>query len=617
MLLDIEQDNNPSFYGTPSMLADPYGKNTKRDDLVHILPDLVNSTIGLSNKIVLLVNDKEVKVEVVGSELLVSLLVIVYAIQLSAGDSVLVVKRRYSEFRSLRDGITRLFPTEVIPPIPGKHSFLTYLINSINNAKELLIIETRKRFFARFLADVCAHPRLRQCPLVHKFLDPNYEMCWLDAMAEPPALLVPDSLLRANPMNTTDQNGLYSLLPVVNGYDYTGPDHLGNLKKVGDDLAKSTAIISTQIHREDDAPVPDDTISLLTSPGFQQLAAMEANFHLSIKVLDDLTKLNTRSVRNVKAVVNNLIELGGNLNNFSLQIHGISDNANELGMMVEKFGSAIDSSFLNFEAFLVSTLIPQWQEPMNQLVQYYHSALHTIKFYKYKVVQYRLVHRARAARMHDLDGLTSNFHSHLKLQDLRSVDIDSPSINQAIRKIELRQKRVRGKKSWYGLFGGRKNGLGFDPELEVVQSETTSKTEEPARQETVENGTNNGETNQSETQRENNNQQVSSSPPKPTTVHDTATAASSSDSPATLGVSAYKTRISQLEKEVEQYNQLIELTTRDLRTLTDHVAANLQTFSLTVEEKWLRIMVGFLQGGQQMFQENIQNWQEFRLLVTT
>ncbi|XYA02182.1 Sorting nexin-41 [Meyerozyma guilliermondii] len=606
MPLDIEQDNNPSFYGSRSMLADPYGHNKNKKTTTEVHPDLVNSTIGLSNKIVQLINHPKVHVEIVGSESLMSSSVIVYAIELSAGDTNSVVKRRYSEFRSLRDGITRLYPTEVIPPIPGKHSFLTYLINSINNSKELSIIETRKRYFSRFLSDICTHPRLRQCPLVHKFLDPNYEMCWQDAMAEPPISMVPNNLLRANPMNPTDQNGLYSLLPIVNGYDYTGPDHLSNLKKVGDDLAKSTTIISTQIGGDFENSGPDDTISLLTSPGFQQLATMETTFHQSIKVLEDLTKLNTRTVRNVKAVVNNLIELGGNLNNFSLQIHGISDNANELGMLVEKFGSAIDSSFLNFEAFLVSTLIPQWQEPMHQLVQYYQSALHTIKFYKYKVVQYRLVHRARAARMHDLDGLTSNYHSHLKLRDLRSVDIDSPSINQAIRRIELKQKRLRGKKSWYGLFGGRKNGFNSnsgDPVEVFPEQNSETETHDNA---TPQNSTIVDEATAS------NTTVVNNSTENIATTDDNFEKTNS----ANFGVNAYKTRIAQLEKEVEQYNQLIELTTRDLRTLTDHVTANLQAFSLMVEEKWLRIMIGFLQGGQQMFRENIQNWQEFRSLVT-
>lgn len=572
MPLEIENDNNPSFYGSKSMMVDPYGVPQVQDTQKDAEPDLVNSTIGLSNRIVQLVSDPTVQIEIVGSELLLSLLVVVYAVEIRAGDSSLVVKRRYSEFRSLRDGITRLYPTEVIPPIPGKHSFLTYLLNSINNSKELLIIETRKRSFARFLSDICAHPRLRQCALVHKFLDPNYEMCWNEAMAEPPVLLVPDSLLRANPLDPTDQNGLYSLLPIVNGYDYTGQDHMGTLKKAGDDLAKSTAIISTHIKQDDNL---DDTISLLTSPGFQELAAMETTFHQSIKVLEDLTKLNARTVRNIRGVVNNLIELGGNLNNFSLQIHGISDNANELGMIVEKFGSAIDSSFLNFESFLVSTLIPQWQEPMHQLVQYYQSALNTIKFYKYKVIQYRLVHKARAARMHDLEGLTSNFHSHLKLRNLRSVDIDSPSINQAIRRIELKQKRIRGKKSWYGLFGGMKNGASspLNEPTEVLPEENTNESTEDA-------------------------------PPN-------------NEDTANMGVNAYKTRILQIEKEVDQYNQLLELTTRDLRILTDKVNANLQAFTLTVEDKWLRIMIGFLQGGQQMFQENIQNWQEFRHVVET
>jgi hypothetical protein len=37
----------------------------------------------------------------------------------------ITVRRRYSEFESLRNTLTRLFPTLIVPPIPEKHSMCT------------------------------------------------------------------------------------------------------------------------------------------------------------------------------------------------------------------------------------------------------------------------------------------------------------------------------------------------------------------------------------------------------------------------------------------------------------------------------------------------------------
>lgn len=172
---DVEQDNNPSFYGNHSMLNDPYGRNhmsglpmshdTSGSQLVAPPPytksgdapvvsagashDLVNSTIGLSNKIDELLQNPELQIEIVSSERLVNSSVIVYTIQLSLRDNSIsiIVKRRFSEFKSLRDNLLKLFPTLIVPPIPEKHSLFSYLINSINNSNEINIIEMRKRYF--------------------------------------------------------------------------------------------------------------------------------------------------------------------------------------------------------------------------------------------------------------------------------------------------------------------------------------------------------------------------------------------------------------------------------------------------------------------------------------
>ena len=158
---DIEQDNNPSFYGNQSFLRDPYGKSkqtcppsvtsngdpsiTNDDNNLAHNNDLVSNSIVLSKKIEQMVNDPNLQINVISSERMINSSVVAYSIELSSfDDNRMIVKRRYSEFKSLRDNLQILFPTLVIPPIPEKHTLFTYLINSIDNSKELNIIETRE-----------------------------------------------------------------------------------------------------------------------------------------------------------------------------------------------------------------------------------------------------------------------------------------------------------------------------------------------------------------------------------------------------------------------------------------------------------------------------------------
>lgn len=612
---DIEQDNNPSFYGNQSFLRDPYGKSkqfcsppvtsngdpiiTNDENNLTNNNDLVSNSIVLSKKIARMVNDPRLQINIISSERMINSSVVVYSIELSSGDdNRMIVKRRYSEFKSLRDSLQILFPTLVIPPIPEKHTLFTYLINSIDNSKELNIIETRKRCFANFLRDIIldSNAALKSCVLVHKFLDPNYELCWNNAINEPPVSLIPNNLLLANPVNPTDQNGLYSLLPIVNGFELNSNiDNISSLHKLNDDLRK----LNEQVHvfelrkeQSDKRRLTESVTSLFTEIPIS-LIDFEKNFHQNIKVLTELNKLNSRSVKNFKSIIHTLVELGGNLNNFSLQIHELNTESNELSSLIEKFGSTIDSNFLGYEAFLMNDIIPEWQEPISQLVQYYLTSLQLIKFYKFKIIQYKLVYKLKFNKYQELANISNNFESQLKLQDMRNLEIDSPSINEAIKKIELNQKRLKNrklssKKSWYGLFGGNSKPtftLNEDRSARVMSSEVNG----------------NRQTRTPLINEENMSYPVNPSANLEHTNVDIN--------------SHYQHKVNQIEKELTKLDQLIDLTNTDMSALTLELNLNFNDFLVRVEKKWLVIMLEFIKNGKQLFNDNLQNWNECKVFI--
>lgn len=94
---------------------------------------------------------------------------IVYTIR--TGD--LEVRRRYSEFASLRDALTRLHPTLIIPPIPEKHTMADYAANPTNAKQDQQIIDLRKRMLAVFLNRCRRMEDIRKDGVWWRFLDPN------------------------------------------------------------------------------------------------------------------------------------------------------------------------------------------------------------------------------------------------------------------------------------------------------------------------------------------------------------------------------------------------------------------------------------------------------------
>lgn len=83
------------------------------------------------------------------------------------------VRRRYSEFSSLRAALVNLHPTLIIPPIPEKHSMADYAAKPTKAKEDMNIIDLRKRMLGVFLNRCRRMKEVREDGVWWRFLDPN------------------------------------------------------------------------------------------------------------------------------------------------------------------------------------------------------------------------------------------------------------------------------------------------------------------------------------------------------------------------------------------------------------------------------------------------------------
>jgi hypothetical protein len=83
------------------------------------------------------------------------------------------VRRRYSEFHSLRTTLVNLHPTLIIPPIPEKHSVADYAAKPTKAKEDAGIIELRKRMLTIFLNRCRRMREVLEDGVWWRFLDPN------------------------------------------------------------------------------------------------------------------------------------------------------------------------------------------------------------------------------------------------------------------------------------------------------------------------------------------------------------------------------------------------------------------------------------------------------------
>ncbi|SPJ76539.1 related to Cvt pathway protein CVT20 [Fusarium torulosum] len=292
---------------------------------------------------------------------------IVYTIK--TGD--LEVRRRYSEFASLRDALTRLHPTLIIPPIPEKHTMADYAANPTNAKQDQQIIDLRKRMLAVFLNRCRRMDEVRTDGVWWRFLDPNAS--WSEVLHSHPVASIPKSILKAPPLNPANPSPAHNYLPI--------PAASAKLKTVaGTNHDHSSGHIQAGPHAFGRFPPEGHNL------GEQELDPYFISYESSIKELEQLLtgpmeKVNRRTLSHLSSLAADLCELGSVYNAFA-----VSEQAPSLGPAIERIGQAADLSYIATEE-LSGSLGASFAEPMREHAQFAGVVRSVLKYRVLKRVQ--------------------------------------------------------------------------------------------------------------------------------------------------------------------------------------------------------------------------------------
>ncbi|CAH2353888.1 sorting nexin-41 [[Candida] railenensis] len=305
---------------------------------------------------------------------------IVYTIKLISIDNPdeedIQTRRRYSDFESLRDVLTKIFPLVIVPPIPPKNylnlnvlnglvngtanqhsnggnsnphhhgdvdsvakgespsaanssndnslaahassNYYTY-INS-NHLNKHKLIEHRKRLLTNFLNNCLEIPKLRNLEFFAKFLDPNAN--WTDEIALISSQL-PKSIYQSNPENGLQTDAIYASLPLP--VSHSIPSFLKPLKrKVGAVGAAAATAGATASSRTTASAETNDNQSELSGSAEDISAASAgtpaANTSVTSEIIDStqLDETNKKIMGNFIGLSNDYTDLGSIFNSLSL-----------------------------------------------------------------------------------------------------------------------------------------------------------------------------------------------------------------------------------------------------------------------------------------------------------
>jgi hypothetical protein len=215
------------------------------------------------------------------------------------------VRRRYSDFVSLRAALATLHPCFVVPPLPPKNTLSSYAIAGTNPSKakeDVALIARRRRMLSTFLNRTLSHKVLGQDRVFQRFLDP--ETPWLDVLHSPPVTLVPKNPLRAAASDPTD------------------PDLLALFANL---------------------PLPSSSSSL-QHPDQRFLDSEVFTNKFSAHLSGSMEKVNRRLMKRWTDAAGDWSEMGGGMNGFALRM-GEEDGAGGLDEATEKVGMAVDAGY--------------------------------------------------------------------------------------------------------------------------------------------------------------------------------------------------------------------------------------------------------------------------------
>ncbi|MCJ1228439.1 Sorting nexin, cytoplasm-to-vacuole targeting pathway/endosomal sorting [Toensbergia leucococca] len=305
---------------------------------------------------------------------------IVYTIR--TGD--LEVRRRYSEFSSLRASLVNLHPTLVIPPIPEKHTMADYAAKPTKAKEDMGIIDLRKRMLGVFLNRCRKMKEVREDGVWWRFLDPNAS--WSEVLHSHPVMSIPKSNMKAPPLDPSNPTPAHQWLPV--------PSSSAKLRSASSVSSSGTPssppsfsiMASTAAHT-----IPGPQVFGRFPPSSQNLSEQDldpyfVSFESSTRELElllqgNIEKVNRRTLTHLSALSTDMAELGARYNGFSL-----SEQSPTVAAAIERIGQAVDSSYIATEE-LSSTLGANFAEPMRESAQFAGVVRSVLRFRVLKRVQ--------------------------------------------------------------------------------------------------------------------------------------------------------------------------------------------------------------------------------------
>lgn len=286
-----------------------------------------------------------------------------------------LVRRRYSEFESLRTTLTKLFPTLIIPPIPEKHKISKYAAAPTKAKEDTSIIDHRRRMLSVFLKRLLEIDQVRESRIYQSFLDPNAN--WSEVLNSPPITDIPKNILQADPLDPAHSSAAHSYLPIPS----------------------STVIVVKETEE---------------NKHFNEVEANAKEYESVIS--NGIDKANKRIVKHLGDMTAEFSEAGAGFNSFSLQENG------KLASTLEKIGQVHDNCFLTTET-LVNTLNYEFTEPLSESVQFASVVKDIIKFRQQKSLQLDITTRTLKHRTSQFSLLQKSEQESKRIDEALEAEI--------------------------------------------------------------------------------------------------------------------------------------------------------------------------------------------------
>lgn len=278
------------------------------------------------------------------------------------------VRRRYSEFASLRQTLVNLHPILVIPPIPEKHSIADYAAKPTRAKEDVGIIELRQRMLATFLNRCRRMREVREDGVWWRFLDPN--VSWSEVLHSHPAASVPKNNLRAPPLDPANPTPAHAYLPLPSANAKLRSSSSSSVSASGTPasptpqaaLPSAAAHTTPQVQYLRFPPTTQDLSEADLDPYFSIFESSSKD--LETLLTGSMEKVNQRLLRHLYSLGDDLMDLGARYNAFSL-----SEQSASVAHAIEKTGQACDFTYIQSRD-LSSGLSAGFAEPMRESAQF-------------------------------------------------------------------------------------------------------------------------------------------------------------------------------------------------------------------------------------------------------